>query len=96
MGAARACIVLDVATGDERLLVPGNAITFAPRFSPDGRDIIFSMASGGNTDIYVVGANGGTPRRLTTAPGADTSPSFSPDGRRIVFESDRSGPSSSM
>jgi len=49
------------------------------------------MASGGNTDVYVVGADGGTPRRLTSTPGADTSPSFSPDGRRIVFESDRSG-----
>ena len=36
-------------------------------------------------------ANGGAPRRLTSAPGADTSPSFSPDGRQIVFESDRSG-----
>ncbi len=35
--------------------------------------------------------SGGAPRRLTSAPGADTSPSFSPDGRQIVFESDRSG-----
>ena len=51
----------------------------------------FSMAQAGNTDIYVVDLLGGPPRRLTSAPGADTSPSFSPDGRRIVFESDRSG-----
>ncbi len=68
----------------ERLLVPGTAFTFAPRFSPDGSQIVFSMAAGGNTDIYVVNANGGTPRRLTATPGADTSPSFSPDGNRIV------------
>ena len=51
----------------------------------------FPWASGGNTDIYVVNADGGAPQRLTSAPGADTSPSYSPDGRRIVFESDRSG-----
>jgi len=49
------------------------------------------MASGGNTDLYIVGANGGAARRLTATPGADTAASFSPDGRRIVFESDRSG-----
>jgi TolB protein len=49
------------------------------------------MMNGGNSDIYVVDAGGGTPRRLTTSPGIDTSPSFSPDGSRIVFESDRSG-----
>ena len=36
--------VLDVASGRERLLVPGGAITFAPRFSPDGRSIVFSWA----------------------------------------------------
>ena len=53
------------------------------------------MANGGNTDLSIVSASGGEPRRLTSAPGADTSPSFSPDGRQIVFESDRSGRSSS-
>ncbi|HVL79857.1 MAG TPA: Tol-Pal system beta propeller repeat protein TolB [Sphingomicrobium sp.] len=84
--------LLDIASGQERPLVPGPAMTFAPRFSPDGRQIVFSMAVNGNSDIYVVDADGyGQPRQLTTAPGADTSPSFSPDGRRIVFESDRSG-----
>ena len=48
------------------LLIPGNHITFAPRFSPDGRNVVFSMANGGNTDIYVVNADGGVPQRLTT------------------------------
>jgi TolB protein len=83
--------VLDIASGRERLLVPGGQITFAPRFSPDGRRIVFSWANNGNTDIYVADADGGQPVRLTSAPGVDTSPSYSPDGRRIVFESDRSG-----
>jgi len=84
-------LLYDVASGQERLLIPGDHITFAPRFSPDGRDVVYSMAENGNTDIYVVSASGGPPRRLTATPGADTSPSYSPDGRRIVFESDRSG-----
>jgi TolB protein len=66
-------------------------MTFAPRFSPDGSRIAFSMMLGPNSDIYIVGANGGYPQRLTTAPGIDTDPSFSPDGSKIVFESDRGG-----
>ena len=49
------------------------------------------MMLGPNSDIYVVGANGGLPQRLTTSPGIDTDPSFSPDGSKIVFESDRGG-----
>jgi TolB protein len=49
------------------------------------------MAVAGNTDIYRISANGGTPQRLTNSPGIDTGGSFSPDGSKIVFESDRSG-----
>ena len=72
-------------------MVQNVATTFAPRFSPDGRYILFSMATGGNTDIYRVSAQGGAPQRLTNSPGIDTGGSYSPDGSRIVFESDRSG-----
>jgi TolB protein len=49
------------------------------------------MSIAGNTDIYSIPATGGTPKRLTNAPGIDIGGSFSPDGSRIVFESDRSG-----
>jgi TolB protein len=66
-------------------------MTFAPRYSADGSNIVFSMQQGPNTDIYVVAPSGGIPRRLTASPGVDTAPSFSPDASRIVFESDRSG-----
>ena len=65
--------------------------TFAPRWSPDGRTILYSMAVNGNTDIYSVSAQGGASKRLTDAPGIDVGGSYSPDGRQIVFESDRSG-----
>ena len=83
--------VLDFASGNQRPLVPTGAVSFAPRWSPDGSRIAFSMMQGANADIYVVGANGGMPQRLTFSPGIDTDPSFSPDGSRIVFESDRGG-----
>ena len=66
-------------------------MTFAPRYAPDSRSIIFSMAVNGNTDIYRVPVGGGTPQRLTNAPGIDTGGSYSPDGSKIVFESDRGG-----
>ncbi|RST29408.1 Tol-Pal system protein TolB [Sphingomonas ginkgonis] len=84
--------VLDIASGTKRLLIPGIAMTSAPRFSPDGKQIAFAMSRNGTTDIYIApAAGGGTPTRLTSAPGINTAPSFSPDGSRIAFESDRSG-----
>ena len=30
-------------------------MTFAPRFSPDGRPVAMSLAEDGNSDIYVAG-----------------------------------------
>ena len=84
-------MVYDIESGQVRPLVAQPYMTFAPRYSPDSSRIIFSMAINGNTDIYTIPVGGGTPTRLTNAPGIDTGGSFSPDGRRIVFESDRSG-----
>ena len=49
------------------------------------------MMLGSNSDIYVVGADGGLPQRLTTSPGVDTAATVAPDGSTIVFESDRGG-----
>jgi TolB protein len=84
--------VYDVDSGRQRLITASKNPTFAPRWSPDGQTILYSMAVGGNTDVYKISAaGGGTPVRLTTAPGIDVGGSFSPDGRQVVFESDRGG-----
>src|SRR5438874_7782879 len=47
-----------------RLSSPKGEESF-PRFSPDGSQIAFSGNYDGNTDIYVVPAAGGLPKRLT-------------------------------
>jgi Tol biopolymer transport system component len=43
------------------------------------------MADDGNTDVYVVGADGLGQQRLTRHPGVDGNPAWSPDGRKIAF-----------
>ena len=43
------------------------------------------------SDIYVVGADGGSLRQFTTGPAADIMPFWSKDGRWIFFGSDRGG-----
>ena len=53
-----------------------------PAYSPDGKSIAYAVRGAG---IYVVGATGESPRRLT---GFGSNPSWSPDGRRIVFGSE--------
>lgn len=62
-----------------------------PRWSPDGSRIAFDSLAAGNNDIWIVGAHGGAPRRLTTENSNDARPSWSHDGRWIYFRSDRGG-----
>lgn len=62
-----------------------------PAWSPDGERIAFTRTSDGNSEVFVMLANGAAQTRLTSSPGFDGEPSWSPDGAQIVFRSDRGG-----
>ena len=62
----------------------------SPAFSPDGKWIAFSAQYEGNTDVYLVSADGGVPKRLTWHPGNDVVQGFTADGTSILFTSPRS------
>lgn len=51
----------------------------------DRPDILFSSTRDGNTDLYLMRADGSEERRLTTDPAADELGRCSPDGRFVVF-----------
>ncbi len=81
----------DIHTGNRELLGNFPGMTFAPRFSPDGRSLVMSMMQRGNSDLYLMDMVSKSTKRLTTSPAIDVSGSFSPDGKKIVFNSDRGG-----
>ena len=83
--------LMDVGSGQSELLGTFPGMTFAPRFSFDGKKLIMSLARSGLTDIFEMDLSTQQVTQLTKSPSIDTSPSYSPDGRRIVFNSDRSG-----
>ena len=58
--------------------------------TPDRR-IVYSSATGGNTDIWIMHADGTQQKRLTYDQGQDFLPTVAPDGRRILFLSNRTG-----
>jgi tricorn protease len=52
--------------GMARRLTSGPGYTSFPRFSADGAQVAFTSHYDGNTEVYVMPAQGGSPKRLTT------------------------------
>jgi TolB protein len=63
----------------------------APAWSPDGKQLAAVLTRDGTSQIYLMNADGGNLRRLTTSEAIDTEPFFTPDGQSIYFTSDRGG-----
>jgi eukaryotic-like serine/threonine-protein kinase len=80
--------------GTVRPVMASSWVDYGPRFSPDGRRIVFeSFRSGDTKNIWVADADGSNPVQLTRPPNQDGAPGWSPDGLRIVFN--RSEPNQS-
>ncbi|MGE0209957.1 MAG: amidohydrolase family protein, partial [Lysobacteraceae bacterium] len=81
----------NLADGSERRITAVPGFYYGPKYSPDGRRIVFSRSGGsgltgamwsGERGIYVVPAQGGTPRRIAKS---GENPQFSADGARVFY-----------
>ena len=63
--------------------------TESPKWSPDGRQFVFTGKAG--NEIYLINVNGENLRQLTNNLGGNSEPVWSPEGRQIIFSSERTG-----
>jgi dipeptidyl aminopeptidase/acylaminoacyl peptidase len=61
--------------------------------SPDGQEVAYTSnideveATSTNNEIFAVPISGGTAKKISTSPGADTTPLYSPDGKYLAWRS---------
>jgi Tol biopolymer transport system component len=90
-------IALDAHGGVQTVAQPAPIIAstredHSPKFSPDGKRIVFASDREGYPEIWVAASDGSGPSQLTTLKSPRSgSPRWSPDGTRIVFDSLASG-----
>jgi serine/threonine-protein kinase len=74
--------------GHTQLLQPGPGLYRVARFSPNAKQLAFSLDDGqGHTDIWVRDLDRGTTRRVTSLPGRNDRPMWMPDSSAIIFVS---------
>jgi tricorn protease len=78
--------------GTARKLTSDNGYEMFARFSPDGRTIAFTGQYDGNTEVYLIPAEGGVPKRLTftaTLERDDVADRMGPNNIVIGWKNDR-------
>ena len=83
---------LDMNTGEQKKLGKFSGMNFAPRWSPDGKRVAFSLVSdNGASNIFEYDIETKKMRQLTKTNAINTSPSYSPDGLKMAYNSNISG-----
>jgi len=83
--------VTPAAGGESRRLTDDLQDATRPRWSPDGRRLVFQSYRDGNFHLWSINADGTDLRQLTTGRYDHREPHFTPDGRYVVCSSDRGG-----
>jgi Tol biopolymer transport system component/imidazolonepropionase-like amidohydrolase len=74
-----------IAGGRAERLTSGRAFDHQPRYSPDGKTIVFVSDRSGKDNLWLMDADGANPRQLTKLDDSfPTTPAWMPDGEYIV------------
>jgi Tol biopolymer transport system component len=79
------------AGGGAEALTPADETARNPRYSPDGRSIVYQRLTDGQWDLWLLDLGTGDRRALTSTALDEIEPDFTADGRAVVFVSNRTG-----
>lgn len=78
-------VIVDVASGRERILLDTPALDLDPAFSHDGRSLFYSSAEGGDLDLWRIEIGTGEKKRLTTDRGLELQPQPLPGDTQLLY-----------
>ncbi len=83
---------LDVATAEQRKLTLHERNEAAPRWSPDGQKLAYTLSTDDGSEIYLRWMSTGQTARLATLPNSPRGLKWSPDGEQLAFSMHVDGP----
>lgn len=76
---------MPVTGGEAKLLRSGHAMEVQPRFSPDGKRILYTSDAGGGDNIWVMNSDGSNPKQITKESfRLLNNGTWTPDGQYII------------
>ncbi len=85
-------VLVDAASGAQKVLVRDRKGLAHARWSPDGKTIAFLADKEGKRQIFLLPLDGGEARALTTSPTGVQQFAWSPDGTRLAFAAEDEAP----
>ena len=82
---AATIVLLDVATGQEKVLVADNQYDRPLTWTPDGKRLLYWNHAAGAWDLWAIDVASGARTNLTRSARDNRSPAVSPDGQYVAF-----------
>ena len=77
--------IVDTASAEARPLTTGNENDFSPRWSPDGKRLLYASSADGAVQIYLRWMDSGQVAKVTSVQKAPGDLAWSPDGKWFAF-----------
>ncbi len=89
----RRIAMMDYDGQNHKFLTDGKDLVLTPRFSPDGKNIVFLSYKKNKPNVFLLNLNTRNIKKIGNFQGMSFAPRFSPKGNRIIFSLTKKGSS---